>query len=131
MILKHTYYSRGPVTCVRTVYMITIVCEYPQRYPILFTLSANSRNIQIILRMYASPSHILTSFDIDACSVGYDDHDVYCTKTAFIAFITQSITVQLPRRGANYEQRLFKYGKRGFEILIPDLDYARISQLIQ
>ena len=57
-------YSRGPVTCVRTVYMVTIVCEYSQRYPIMFTLRANWRNIQIILRMYASPSHILTSFDI-------------------------------------------------------------------
>jgi hypothetical protein len=35
--------------------------------------------------------------------------------------------VQLPRRGANYEQRLFKYGKRGLEILIPDLEHDRID----
>ncbi|KAJ3268023.1 Protein mono-ADP-ribosyltransferase parp4, partial [Terramyces sp. JEL0728] len=44
---------------------LTIVREFPRR------------QIQVIFRLYKSPSEVLMGFDIDCCCVGYDGKEVY------------------------------------------------------
>jgi hypothetical protein len=120
--------ARADVTCIRTAYAVTIVCEYPQRF-LSFEYS-NLRHIQIILRLYSSPSEILAGFDVDACAVGYNGNQVFATPRAFVSFVTQTMTVDMTRRSPSYEVRLVKYAQRGFEIFVPDLHRAKIDPTV-
>lgn len=79
------------------------------------------RHVQIILRLYSSPSEILAGFDVDACSVGFNGSHVFATPRAFISLVTQSVTIDMSRRSPSYEIRLAKYANRGFEIFVSDL----------
>ena len=89
---------------------------------VILTLNElKTRQIQIILRLYSSPSEILAGFDVDACAVGFNGTHVFATPRAFISMVTQSMTVDMSRRSPSYEIRLAKYANRGFEIFIPDL----------
>jgi hypothetical protein len=118
--------SSEEVTCIRTTRAITIVSQFPQRY--ISTRSfLNCRHIQIILRLYSSPSEILSGFDVDACAVGYDGTQVYASPRAFISHITQTVTVDVAMQSASYEMRLIKYASRGFEIYVPNLRRDEIS----
>lgn len=112
--------ARADVTCIRSAHAVTIVCEWPQRYR-PYPKFSNCRHIQIILRLYSSPSEILVGFDIDACAVGFNGSDVFACPRAFISLVTQSVTVDMSRRSPSYEMRLAKYATRGFEIFVPDL----------
>ncbi|KAJ3315480.1 hypothetical protein HDV04_003022 [Boothiomyces sp. JEL0838] len=93
---------------VRNRNTLTIVREYPLR------------QIQVIFRLYKSPSEILMGFDIDCCCVGYDGNDVYGIPRFFGAVTYQRNVVDLSRRSPSYEYRLRKYSKRGFGVLIKD-----------
>jgi len=102
----------------RSTHAITLVSQYPFRH------------VQIILRLYNSPSEILMGFDVDACTVGYDGNKVVvCPRTA-LAFATQSNTIDMTRRSPSYEMRLAKYASRGFEVLVPNLDRNRVDPCI-
>lgn len=79
------------------------------------------RHIQIILRLYSSPSEILAGFDVDACAVGYNGNHVFAAPRAFVSLVTQTVTVDMSRRSPSYELRLAKYAQRGYEIFVPDL----------
>ncbi|KAJ3254575.1 Protein mono-ADP-ribosyltransferase parp4 [Boothiomyces macroporosus] len=96
------------VLFVRNHNTLTIVREYPLR------------QIQVIFRLYKSPSEILMGFDIDCCCVGYDGNDVYGIPRFFGAVTYQRNVVDLSRRSPSYEYRLYKYSKRGFGVLIKD-----------
>ncbi|KAL1880820.1 hypothetical protein VTK73DRAFT_4990 [Phialemonium thermophilum] len=105
-------------TTVRTKHAITICSQYP------------TRHIQIVLRIYKSVSEILTGFDIDCSGAAYDGKQVYCTPRALQAYITQINHIDLTRRSPSYENRLSKYGHRGFEVYWKDLDRSRIDPTI-
>ncbi|GBB92606.1 hypothetical protein RclHR1_02030009 [Rhizophagus clarus] len=106
------------VECFRSKYCVTILSQYP------------SRHIQIVLRLYNSPSEILTGFDVDCCCVGFDGRNVWALPRAHQAIIKQCNTVDLTRRSPSYEMRLAKYAGRGFEIKVPSLDRSRIDPTI-
>ncbi|KAJ3268147.1 hypothetical protein HDV01_003381, partial [Terramyces sp. JEL0728] len=91
----------------RTRNSLTIVREYPLR------------QIQVIFRLYKSPSEVLMGFDIDCCCVGYDGKEVYGIPRFFEAITYQRNVVDVTRRSPSYEYRLYKYSKRGFGVLIP------------
>jgi hypothetical protein len=99
----------------RTPNAVTIVSQYPYRH------------IQIVLRLYMSPAEVLTGFDVDCCSVGFDGKHVWATRRAHCAFVTQVNTIDNSRRSPSYETRLAKYGQRGFEIRLPGFDRSRID----
>jgi len=120
--------ARADVTCIRSTHAVTIVCEWPQRYTLLDEMLI--RHIQIILRLYSSPSEILAGFDVDACAVGYNGPQVYAAPRAFISLVTQSISVDMSRRSPSYELRLAKYARRGFEIFVPDLKRENIDPTV-
>ncbi|PKC72506.1 hypothetical protein RhiirA1_313805, partial [Rhizophagus irregularis] len=106
------------VACFRSKHCVTILSQYPYRH------------IQIILRLYNSPSEILTGFDVDCCCVGFDGKNVWALPRAHQAIIKQCNTVYLTRRSPSYEMRLVKYAERGFEIKVPSLDRSRIDPTI-
>ncbi len=65
------------VTCIRTKHTVSIHCTYPNTCLRCFFLNTPSaqypyRSVQIVLRLYTSPSEILTGFDIDAPCCAYN-----------------------------------------------------------
>uniref|UniRef100_A0A6B2KWG6 Poly [ADP-ribose] polymerase n=1 Tax=Arcella intermedia TaxID=1963864 RepID=A0A6B2KWG6_9EUKA len=94
---------------IRSRNAVTIVGQYPIRH------------IQIILRIYKSPSEILMGFDIDCCCVGYDGETVWALPRAARAIANKFNMVDLSRRSLTYESRLYKYAKRGFAVAVPGL----------
>ena len=107
-----------PVRAFRSANVITLVSKYPFRH------------IQIVLRLYNSPSEILMGFDVDCCAVGFDGERVVMCPRTNMAFRTQSNLVDMSRRSPSYEMRLAKYANRGFEVMVPFLDRSRIDPFL-
>jgi hypothetical protein len=97
---------------------ITIASQYP------------TRHIQVVLRIYKSPSEILTGFDVDCSAAAYDGKQVWAAPRALTSYMTQSNTIDLTRRSPSYENRLSKYSHRGFEVYWPLLDRSKIDPTI-
>ncbi|RIA80590.1 hypothetical protein C1645_701466 [Glomus cerebriforme] len=106
------------VACFRSKHCVTILSQYPHRH------------IQIVLRLYNTPSEVLTGFDVDCCSVGFDGKNVWALPRAHQAIIKQCNMIDLTRRSPSYEMRLAKYAERGFEIKVPSLERSRIDPII-
>ncbi|KAI9032166.1 hypothetical protein DFJ74DRAFT_653493 [Hyaloraphidium curvatum] len=107
---------KSRVIAVRTQHTCTFVSDYPFRH------------VQVVLRIYKSPAEILMGFDVDACCAGYDGTNAWINARCARALTTQSNMVDLSRRSPSYELRLFKYAKRGFSIVVPDLDKDRVKK---
>jgi hypothetical protein len=110
--------TRGRGDVIRTQRAITILNSYPYRH------------VQIILRMYKSPAEVLFGFDIDSCTVGYDGNNVWCMPRFQRALTKRYNLVNNSRRSLTYEQRLYKYSKRGFAVAVPSLDKSRVDPSI-
>lgn len=103
------------VVCFRSAHAVTLVSQYPFRH------------IQIVLRLYSSPYEVLAGFDVDSCTVGFDGHMVYADARAHHALVTRRNTIDVTRRSPSYEMRLAKYGERGFEIQLTNLNRANVD----
>eukprot|EP01117_Protostelium_nocturnum_P018316 TRINITY_DN7638_c0_g1_i1.p1 TRINITY_DN7638_c0_g1~~TRINITY_DN7638_c0_g1_i1.p1 ORF type:complete len:458 (-),score=132.44 TRINITY_DN7638_c0_g1_i1:141-1334(-) len=108
--------NKKGIIVVRSKQSITISCGYP------------IRNIQIITRIYKSPGEILLGFDVDSCAVGYDFDNVWVSPRAVRAITKRYNLVNPTRRSTSYEYRLFKYAKRGYAVMIPELDGSKIKE---
>ncbi|PBK72133.1 ankyrin [Armillaria solidipes] len=106
------------VTCIRTKHTVSIHSQYPYR------------SVQIVLRLYISPSEILTGFDIDAPCCAYDGEHVWANPRAIVAMMRQCNTVDMTRRSPSYEVRLAKYSSRAFEVYVPTLRREDIDPTI-
>ena len=89
------------------------------------TKQGRSLSVQIILRVYQSPSEVLCGFDIDACCAGFGaDGRVWALPRALTALLSGR-TVLNPLhawpRQPSYELRLAKYAARGFVVCCPGL----------
>ncbi|KAJ2920866.1 hypothetical protein H1R20_g16229, partial [Candolleomyces eurysporus] len=104
-----------PVTCVWTKHAVTIHSQYPYC------------PVQIVLRLYKSPSEVLTGFDVDARCFAFDSRAVWGNPRGIIVHMHQCNTVDVTRRSPSYEVRLAKYSERSFEILVPDLHQRKID----
>ncbi|KAL0477770.1 hypothetical protein AKO1_005229 [Acrasis kona] len=82
--------------------------------------------VQVILRLYKSPSEILTGFDVDCCCVGYDGREVWASPRAVRAIKTRMNLVDVERQSTTYEARLFKYAKRGYRVGVPGYDPNKV-----
>ncbi|MEX0597980.1 MAG: hypothetical protein WD512_15935 [Candidatus Paceibacterota bacterium] len=86
------------------------------------------QEIQLIFRLYASKSEILHGFDLGSCAVGFDGTQLYFTSLSKFAFEYGLNIIDTTRRSTSYEWRLSKYMKRGFNIVIPQLDMVEICK---
>lgn len=123
-ILRHiieeykAYFSKSwqkeNITAMRTEHAITIS-------------SNGSSKLQIILRLYQSPSEIIHGFDVDSCCVGFDESGFYLTERALFAILNGYNTVNFDRLSPTYESRLLKYVRKGVSIMIPNFDKTKID----
>jgi hypothetical protein len=91
------------------------------------TLFVNSyAKIQIILRLYSTPSEILHGFDLGSSAVGFDGTNVYFTSLSKFSFENMVNIMDCSRRSTTYENRLIKYFDDGFNIVIPNLDTRKL-----
>ena len=81
-----------------------------------------TQEIQLIFRLYSSKSEILHGFDLGSSAVGFDGQQVYFTSLSKFAYEYGLNIVDTTRRSTSYEWRLSKYMKRGFNLVIPQLD---------
>ena len=66
------------ILVVKTGSALTFVAGgYPQRF------------IQVVLKLFASPTDVLTAFDVDCCGFCYDGTTVKCTHRALRAVATR------------------------------------------
>lgn len=93
---------------------------------VTFLMPPPYKSIQIILRLYHSLEHVLCGFDLDCCAVGFDGLKVVALPRAIRALKTRTNVVDVTRQSRNYEERLIKYARRGFEIAVPGLDIERV-----
>ena len=107
--------SRRPPFVVINGHAVTFYREFP------------NRSIQVITRLYKSPSEVLLGFDVDSCCVGFDGERVLCAPRTVRAFNTRCNIVDMSRRSLSYESRLFKYAKREFACIVPDIERNEIN----
>lgn len=96
----------------------------------------SSQLYQVIFRLYASKSEILHGFDIGSSAVGFDGADLYFTTLSRFSYEFMCNILDTTRRSTTYEQRLEKYWRRGFRIILPffnmsllRLDYLKYRHL--
>ena len=71
---------------------------------------------------FESVEHVLLSFDIDCCRVGYDGKDCFAARSGLRA-LRHSVNVVDPTCGSDaFEFRLLKYARRGFAIGVPGFE---------
>ena len=102
-------------SCVRTQNAVT------------FLNSKYNLEVQVILRLYQSPSEIIHGFDVDSCCLGFDGDSVWMTHRAHYALLKGYNTVNFNRLSPSYEMRLVKYGTRGMPIKIPDFKRSKVD----
>ena len=114
----------GDVTVYRTRACVTFRAGRLERWRTV----AGSPLVQVILRRYESVSEVIHRFDIGASAVVYDGQQVWFTSLSKLAYEQGVNVLDLSRRRANYEARLAKYFLRGFGIVLPNLDAAKVAK---
>ncbi len=91
------------------------------------TITIDEYDIQLILRIYKSPSEIIHGFDLGSSAVGFDGSNLYFTSLSKFAYEYGCNIVDTTRRSTTYERRLIKYFDRGFEIILPRFNIKKTS----
>lgn len=89
------------------------------------TVKVNGRIIQIVKRIYKSPSHIIHGFDIDCCCVliELNNKKVFTTKRGYYSIKNQINVYNFDRLSNSYNYRIIKYLRtRGYNIYMPGLN---------
>lgn len=88
-----------------------------------FLLPWPYKSIQIIHRLYFSPQQVLLGFDLDCCCAGFDGNLIVLPRCVR-ALKTRCNLLDESRQSSNFEERLFKYCKRGFRVGFPGVSIA-------
>lgn len=86
-------------------------------------------NVQIITRLYKTPSEVIHGFDVDCCSIGYNGENLLMTDRARFALENGYNTVNLEYLSPSYSYRLAKYGSRGMGVKVSGFDRSKINQV--
>jgi hypothetical protein len=81
---------------------------------------------QFIFRDYKCKEEILLGFDIDPCCIVFDGTTFMISDRAKWSFENHAIVIDSTRMSPTYEIRLWKYWKRGFDIIIPSISSEKI-----
>jgi len=82
--------------------------------------------IQLIFRLYKTKSEILHGFDLGSSAIGFDGKQVFFTTLGKFCYEHSCNIIDTTRRSTTYEYRLEKYFDRGFNIVLPKLDIAKL-----
>jgi hypothetical protein len=83
--------------------------------------------IQIICHNYKSIADILNTFDVQCCKCAFTGTEILMTPDALISHATKTIVIDLPKTKFTYEHRIVKYMKRGYGLVVKDLDYQKVQ----
>lgn len=83
---------------------------------------------QVVLRGYSTMAEVLHGFDLGSCSIGFDGSLVLLTELGALAAERGLNVLCLDGWRSSYERRLAKYASRGFSVVLPRLDLARIQR---
>lgn len=82
--------------------------------------------LQIIKRLYISPSECIHGFDVDTSCVLLDNnYNIFCTKRFYNAVLNGYNVVNFEKMSPSYEYRLLKNFKRGIAIWIPFINVLK------
>lgn len=86
--------------------------------------------VQIVLRIYDSPTEVLVGFDLDSCCCAYDGRNVWvCPR--WVHALQAGVNVLNPLHAwpnkPSYEFRMAKYAFRGFGVAIPGVNKGRLD----
>jgi len=80
--------------------------------------------VQVILRLFATPLDVIGDFDLGSCAVLWDGLAVGFTAVGRFAAERGANVVNLAAHRLTYEARLARYFRRGFDIVLPDLNVS-------
>jgi hypothetical protein len=83
---------------------------------------------QIVLTSDSTPENVLQHFDVDSCCFCYTKKKFFGLKRGIRALQTRTNVVDMDRRTYAYEFRLVKYYKRGFDVLLPNVNIDDLCQ---
>jgi hypothetical protein len=84
--------------------------------------------IQIILRCYKTMSEIIHGFDLGSSAMCFDGNEVYLTGLGKYCLENMVNIFDHTRRSTTYEKRLIKNFDDGFQIVLPNLDLAKLRK---
>ncbi len=86
------------------------------------------KKIQLIKRVYQSPSEIVHGFDLDCVGVIWDGNSLWATRRAIWSYENKINWFDPDRMSPSYVHRLTKYMRRGFSIQLPFIDRLEINE---
>jgi hypothetical protein len=89
---------------------------------ITFSDSYNGSTVQVVLRAYSTISEVLHGFDLGAAQVAFDGERAFLTAMGVFAATRGANVLNLAVRRVSYEARLVRYLRRGYALVVPDLD---------
>ncbi|MCJ1435595.1 hypothetical protein MMC27_004969 [Xylographa pallens] len=106
--------SNQNILIVKNFKTINLIPDYP------------NRRIQVVLKLFKSPTQVFLGFDLDACAIGFDGTRALmlprCARaieTGYNVFTMDFVWGHyLKGRNASREARIFKYAERGFGLRI-------------
>ncbi|MCJ1383844.1 hypothetical protein MMC17_006958 [Xylographa soralifera] len=106
--------SNQSILVVKNFKTINLIPDYP------------NRRIQIVLKLFKSPTQVFLGFDLDACAIGFDGvralmlpRCARAIETGYNVFTMDFVWGHyLKGRNATREARIFKYAERGFGLRI-------------
>jgi hypothetical protein len=78
--------------------------------------------VQVILRRYSTVGEVIHGFDLGSSAVLWDGERVILTGLGKFAAEHGANILNLAARRASYEHRLARYFKRGFDLVLPELN---------
>jgi hypothetical protein len=115
-----------PMRVCRTRGCITFVVptpELPKPAPM-----SKPIQIQVILHHYGDVTEVIRDFDLGSSAVAWDGAQVVLTAIGKFAAEHGANILNLAIRRASYERRLARYFKRGYDIVLPDLDKSFLTE---
>lgn len=97
------------------------------RTPNSLTMETAGEILQIVLRLYKTPSEVIHGFDVDCCCMGFDGERVWLTERCLRSLRRGYNVVSFDRLSPSYEHRLVKYGTRGMAVKIPEFDLSKVD----
>jgi hypothetical protein len=101
------------------------------RTPNAVTITLDSREIQLITRLYPTRAAVIRDFDIGPAQVLWDGFRTWVTELGALAYSTGCFPLELDHCLAptTYARRLDKYLSRGYTLLLLDADISRLADL--
>lgn len=101
-----------------------------RRYDTYNIVLPNNEFCDKVIQIKHSPNlhSLMESIDLDCCAVAYFKDEIYMPLRAKVSLESLTIPINPKDSSRNHLSRLIKYYNKGFDIILPDLDVAKLDQ---